>query len=108
MDEALAEIVGWALHTVAAVAGGLGLFLMRWIQRVEREKEHQVQCLTQQLESLRLHAAEHYLRREDYVPQMSLMQSKLDGMSEQIGERLASQEAMLARLDERSLKWGEK
>lgn len=50
--------------------------------------------LERQLQEHRLCVAETYVRREDYVPQMSLIAAKLD-----------AQAVTLGRLDERTRQW---
>lgn len=50
--------------------------------------------LERDLTTLRLGLAETYVRRDDYVPQLSLILAKLD-----------AQAALLARLDERTRQW---
>ena len=50
--------------------------------------------LRDELRDIRMSMAERYVRRDDYIPQVSLLLSKLD-----------AQAAMLARLDERTKRW---
>ena len=105
MHEIAAEIVAWALHTVAAAAGTSVLLLARWIHRVDKA-----------FEAHRLCVSEHYVRREDYVHQISLVHSRFDGQSallrdqaallSRIDERTRSQADLLARIDERTRREG--
>lgn len=123
MDETIATIIGWELYVMTGVTGACAAFLATWIHRVDRsrhdlaERVHSIAAgmkdaagaseiarLEKALASYRLCVAEHYVRRDDYVHQMSIVGVKLDG----IGERQSSQQAMLERLDERSQRWEER
>ncbi len=58
------------------------------------ELRERLETIHREFHDYRLCAVEHYVRRDDYVPQTSLILSKLD-----------AQQALLARLDERSRQW---
>ena len=104
MDEIAAALIGWELYVMTGITGTCAAFLGAWVHVVDNRRRN----LEKAFEAHRLCIAEHYVRREDYVQQVSLVQSKLDGMRERIHDDLSSQQAMLSRLDERTKRWEEK
>lgn len=123
MEEIVASLIGWELYVMTGVTGACAAFLATWIHRVDRsrhdlaERVHgvamalegkagkaEVASMEKALADHRFCVAEHYVRRDDYVHQMSMVGVKLDG----IGERQSSQQATLERLDERSQRWEER
>ena len=106
VDGELATIIVRAV--IGVVITGLG-FAMRGLFVRLREAESEIAVLKNQpaptdkagreameaLQRFKLCVAESYIRRDDYVPQMALVTTKLDGIG-----------GMVMRVDERTKLWG--
>ncbi len=105
MYEIFGAVVGWGLHAVSAGAATGLVMLLRWQRRTERDvavlqervgrggvsgRPEAVAAVERDLAEFKLHVAEKYIRRDDWVPAVSRIIGMLEGQSE-----------MLARLDER-------
>lgn len=67
MPEILAEILGWVL---ASITAGVGALAASQIRRISRLRDEVV--------SLQLYAAQHYVQRADYVREQSIIEAKID------------------------------
>lgn len=102
MYEIIAEVVGWALHAAGVIAGTGLVMLLRWQRRIERDLavlqahvdeggSEAIAEVQRDFAKLKLHLAETYIKRDDWVPTVSRVIGMLEDHTE-----------MLVRLEERT------
>ena len=90
MAEIAAEILGWLLGIVSAVAGGGILYALRRIDRMRDEiRDHRISC------------AQSFVHRGDWVREHTALEARLDRLEVKLDSKITEVAVILGEIRER-------